>query len=122
MDDLEELGNGCLKRHEMYLGIVIIPVVMQPDLFKRFVKVTDIYFFIPAGYIPKWPTNMHEDLTVDLYFPFSDTNPGTGLKSSSWVYLEAHCHRCTPLTWKGGGIFCANLGVPIIVFKLCHQD
>ena len=59
----------------MYLGIAIIPVVMQPDLFKRFVKVTDIYFSIPAGYIPKWPTKMHEDLTVDIYFPFFRHQP-----------------------------------------------
>ena len=69
----------------MLWGIVIIPVIMQPDWFKRFVKVTDIYLFIPAGSIPEWPDNIHEALTIGIYFPFSDTKPGTGLKSSSRV-------------------------------------
>ena len=54
----------------MLWGIVIIPVVMQPDWFKNFVKVADIYFFIPAGSIPECPANMHEALTIGLYFTF----------------------------------------------------
>ena len=58
-DALGELVNGRLKRHEILWGIVIIPVVMQPDWFKRFVKVTDIYVFVPAGSIPEWSANMH---------------------------------------------------------------
>ena len=53
----------------MLWGIVIIPVVMQPDWFKRFVKVADIYFFILAGSIHEWTDNMHEALTIGLYFP-----------------------------------------------------
>ena len=53
LDALEELVNVHLKRHELLWGIVIIPFVMQPDWFKRFAKVTDIYLFIPAGYIPE---------------------------------------------------------------------
>ena len=58
------MGNGRLKQHEMLWGVVFIPVVMQPDWFKRFVKVTDIYFFIPAGSITEWPSNMHEALKI----------------------------------------------------------
>ena len=54
----------------MLWGIVIIPVIMQPDGFNRFVKVTDIYLFIPDGSIPEWPANMHEALTIGLYFTF----------------------------------------------------
>ena len=75
LDALEELVNGCLKRHEILWGIVIIPVVMQHDWFKRFVKVTYIYLFIPAGSIPEWPANMHEVLTIGLYFPLLRHQP-----------------------------------------------
>ena len=57
-----------MKRHEILWGVFIIPVVMQPDWFKRFVKVIYIYLFIPAGSIPEWPANMHDDLTIGLYF------------------------------------------------------
>ena len=67
-DALVELVNGRLKRHEMIWGVVIIPVVVQPDWFKWFVKVTDIYFFITSGSIPEWNSNMHKALTIGLYF------------------------------------------------------
>ena len=53
--------------------------------------------------------------------PFSDTNPGTGLKSSSWVDWEALCQRCTALTRQGGGIFCAHFDVPVIGLPLWHR-
>ena len=53
LDVLESLGNGPLKRHEIFWGLVIIHVFIQPDCFKRFVKVTDIYIFIPTGSIPE---------------------------------------------------------------------
>ena len=121
LDTLEELLNGRLKPHEMLWGIVIFPVVVQHYWFKRFVKVTYIYFFIPDGSIPEWPSNSNKALTIGLYFPFSDTNPGTGLKSSLRVYWEAHCQRCTALTWHGKWIFCANLCVSVIGFPLCHR-
>ena len=48
---------------------------MQPDWFKRFVKVTDIYFFIPAGSIPEWPDNMHKALKIGLYLPLLRHQP-----------------------------------------------
>ena len=67
--------NGGLKRHEMLWGIVIIPVVMQPDWFKQFVKVKNIYFFITAGYIPEWPDKIHKALTICLYFPLLRHQP-----------------------------------------------
>ena len=75
LDDLEELVNVRLKRHEILWGIVIIPVVMQPDWFKRFLKVRDIYLFIPAGYIPECSANTHEALKIDLYFPLLRHQP-----------------------------------------------
>ena len=59
----------------MLWDIVIIPVVMQPDWFKRFVKVTYIYFFIPAGSIPECPDNMYWALTIGLYLPLLRHQP-----------------------------------------------
>ena len=59
----------------MLWGIVIIPVVMQPDWFKQFAKVTYIYLFIPAGSIPEWPSNMHKARKIGIYFPFLRHQP-----------------------------------------------
>jgi hypothetical protein len=39
LDALEELGTGRLKRHDLLVGIVLVPTVMQPEWLKRFVKV-----------------------------------------------------------------------------------
>ena len=35
-----------------------------------FVNIVDLYFFIPDGAIEKWPSNMHEGLTIGIYLPF----------------------------------------------------
>ena len=64
----------------MLWGIVIIHVVMQPDWFKWFVKVTNIYFFLPAVSIHEWPANMHEDLKIGLYF--------TLLRHQPWYWSQ----------------------------------
>jgi hypothetical protein len=121
LDALEELGTGRLKRHDLLLGIVLVPTVMQPDWFKHFVKVTDLYFFVPTGAIPKWPANMHEALTIGLYSPSSDINPGTGKTYLSWVDWEVRCQRCTAMTLEAYGIFCANFSRPVIGLPLCHR-
>jgi hypothetical protein len=55
LDALEELANGRLKRHETLLGIDVIPLIIKPDWFKRFLKTVDLYFFVPVGAIPAWP-------------------------------------------------------------------
>jgi hypothetical protein len=75
LDALEELGKGRLKSHDLLLGFIVIPAVLQPDWFRKFVKVTDLYFFIPSGAIREWPINMHEALTIDLYFLLFRFNP-----------------------------------------------
>ena len=72
---MKELGNGRLKQHAMLWGIVIIPVVIQPDWFKRFVKVKDIYFFITTGSFTEWSANIHEALTIGLYSPILRNQP-----------------------------------------------
>jgi hypothetical protein len=75
LDALEELGQGRLKRHDLLFGAIVIPAVLQPHWFRKFVKVTDLYFFIPACATPEWPLNMHEALTIGLYFPLLRFNP-----------------------------------------------
>jgi hypothetical protein len=52
LDAFEELGQGRIKRHDLLLGVIVIPAVLQPDWFRKFVKVTELYFFIPYGAIP----------------------------------------------------------------------
>ena len=54
---------------------MIIPVVMQPDRLKGFVKVTFIYLFIPSGSIPECPANMHTPLTISIYYPLLRHQP-----------------------------------------------
>jgi hypothetical protein len=94
LDALEEFGTDRLKRHDLLIGSVLVRTVMQPEWFKRFVKVTDMYFFVPAGEKPEWPANMHEALTSGLYPPSPDINPGTGQTSLSWVDWEALSVLC----------------------------
>jgi hypothetical protein len=72
---LEELGNGRLKRHGVLRGVVLIPQLLQPEWSRRFTRVVDFYFVIPAGAIPAWPLNMHEPLTVGLFLPLLRHKP-----------------------------------------------
>jgi hypothetical protein len=75
LDALGELDNGCLKRHETLLGVVVIPLILKPDWCKRFVKTIDLYFFVPVGAIPAWPRSMYEGITIGLYFPLLRYEP-----------------------------------------------
>ena len=51
------------------MGVIIIFKSLRPEWFLRFVKIIDLYFFIPASAIEQWPSNIHEGLTIGLYFP-----------------------------------------------------
>ena len=72
---LEELGTGRLKRHDVVRGVVIVPTLLTPEWGRRFLRIVDIHFTIPAGAIPEWPESMHESLTIGLYFPLLRYNP-----------------------------------------------
>jgi hypothetical protein len=48
------------------MGVVIVPIMLNPKWFKRFVKRMGFYLFIPACAIPEWWLSMHEGLTVGL--------------------------------------------------------
>jgi hypothetical protein len=75
LDALEELANGRLNHHDTLLDVVVIPLILNPDWFKRFVNTVDLYFFVPVGAIPAWPRSMHEGLTIGLYFPLLRYDP-----------------------------------------------
>jgi hypothetical protein len=72
---LEELGTGRLKRHERMRGVVLVPQLLQNEWRRRFCKIIDFYFVIPAGAISEWPANMHESLTVGIYLPLCRYRP-----------------------------------------------
>jgi hypothetical protein len=72
---LEELGNARLKRHNILRGVVLIPHLLSHEWFRRFSRIVDVYFHIPAGSIPEWPIEMHESLTVGLYLPLFRYQP-----------------------------------------------
>jgi hypothetical protein len=72
---LEELGNGRLKRHGVLRGVVLVPHLLQPEWTRRFSRVVDFYFVIPAGAIPEWPDHMHEPLTIGIFLPLLRVKP-----------------------------------------------
>jgi hypothetical protein len=41
--------------------------------------------------------------------------------SLSWEDSEALCQRCIALTRQGHGIFCVNVGKPVLGLPLCHS-
>jgi hypothetical protein len=108
----------------LLLGVILIPAVLQPDWFIKFVKVTDLYFFIPSGAIPEWPLNMHKALTIGLYFPL--------LRFNLWDWSNVpfmgrlgggtlSALYCTALTRQMEGIFFANFGQPVLGLPICHR-
>ena len=72
---LEELGLGRLKRHGVLRGVVLIPNLLRGEWFRRFIRVIDFYFIVPAGSIPAWPACMHESLTIGIYLPLLRHQP-----------------------------------------------
>jgi hypothetical protein len=71
---LEELGFAKLKRGEDVGAVVLVPSLMKPYWFRRFVRTVDLYFTVPAGH-PRWPACMHESLTIGLLFPLLRYEP-----------------------------------------------
>jgi hypothetical protein len=118
---LEELGNGRLKRHGVLRGVVLIPQLLQPEWSRRFTRVVDFYFVIPAGAIPAWPLNMHEPLTVGLFYLCSGTNRGVGDMSRFWYHWEGRCLVCTRWVTPLQGLFCANFGTFVDGLPTCRN-
>jgi hypothetical protein len=96
LDASEELSYGRLKRHETLLGVVVIPLILKPDWFKRFVKTVDLYFFVPLGAIPALPRSMHEGLTIGLYLPLLRYDPWDWKKCPFHGKIRKHAASAAP--------------------------
>jgi hypothetical protein len=71
---IEELGMGRGKRHNVLRGIVLVPRLLKPEWFRRFARLMDCYFVVPAG-TPFWGREMLEPLFVGLYLPLLRYRP-----------------------------------------------
>jgi hypothetical protein len=63
-----QLAVGRGKRHNVLQGVVLIPRLLKPEWFRRFARLVDCYFVVPAG-APFWGREMLEPLFMGLYFP-----------------------------------------------------
>ena len=72
---LEELGQARLKRHSVLRGVVVVPRLLRTEWGRRFARITDVSFEIPAGSGDLWPRAMHEPLCVGLYLPLLRFKP-----------------------------------------------
>ena len=72
---LEELGQARLKRHKVLRGVVVVPRLLRTEWGRRFSRITDVFFEIPPGAEPYWPSSMHEPLVVGLYLPLLRHKP-----------------------------------------------
>jgi hypothetical protein len=55
-------------------AIVLVPRLMRPEWFRRFVRTVDVYFYLPVN-SPYWPLGMHEPLLVGIAFPLLRHDP-----------------------------------------------
>jgi hypothetical protein len=65
---LEQYMTARLKRAETVGAVVLIPDLMRPDWFRRFLKEMDFVITIPAQW-PEWPAEMHEALLMGFSLP-----------------------------------------------------
>jgi len=72
---IEELGNGPFKHHEWMTGMVLVLLLLKPEWFRRFHRVVDFHFVVPAGAADSWPAWMHEPPTVGIYLPLLRYQP-----------------------------------------------
>ena len=68
LDALKEIGQDRLICHYIFMGVVIITKTLRPKWFSCYVNIVDLYLFIPTHDIEKWPSSMHEGLTIGLCF------------------------------------------------------
>jgi hypothetical protein len=71
---LEELAMTRLKRMEEVSAIILVPMLMSPSWFRRFIRSVDVYFVVKAG-APCWPAAMHEPLMIGLSLPLLRHQP-----------------------------------------------
>lgn len=72
---MEELALGRTKRLDLLRGVIAVPALLMPEWYRRFSKVADVFFRIPAGCIPEWGEDMHEPLTIGIFLPSFSYEP-----------------------------------------------
>ena len=77
---LEELGAARVKRFDEITAVVILPLLMRPEWFRRFNRTVDCFFAVSPNH-PFWTPDMHEPLLIGFCFPL--------LRGPPWVWRKA---------------------------------
>ena len=70
---IDELRKARHKRQES-THLFVCPRIMAPSWRRQMHRSADVILSIPPGH-PAWPRDMHEPLTIAIYFPFLKSNP-----------------------------------------------
>ena len=70
---IDELRKARHKR-QTSTHIFVCPRIMAPSWRRQMHRSADLILSIPPGH-PAWPTEMHEPLTIAIYFPFLKSKP-----------------------------------------------
>ena len=70
---IEELRQARQERQASW-HIFVVPRLMGPEWRRNVFKSADLMFEVPVGH-PIWPTEMHEPLTIALFFPYLNRCP-----------------------------------------------
>lgn len=71
---MEELALARLKRADHTLAIVMIPLLLKPEWFRRFSRSVDVYFVVRPNHT-FWGPSMHEPLLIGICFPLLSCEP-----------------------------------------------
>jgi hypothetical protein len=101
LDAVEELGLARFKRHDSLIGIVVVPILLKSEWFRRYVKMLIYTFSYRLVQLLNGPLPCTNVLKLVFIYLFSGITRGNGQTYRSWVNWEAHCQRCTALTRQG---------------------
>jgi hypothetical protein len=103
LDALEELGQARLKRHDILMGVVIIPKSLLPEWFRCFIKIVDLYFLFLLALLNNGPPICMKGSQLVSIFLSSEMLPMIGTKrwESSEPILGSPCLDCHYATAHG---------------------
>ena len=70
IDELRKARHKCQESTHLF----VCPKIMAPSWRRQMHRSADVILSIPPGH-PAWPRDMHEPLTIAIYFPFLKSNP-----------------------------------------------
>jgi hypothetical protein len=88
---IEELRQARQER-QASLHIFVVPRLMGPEWRRNVFKSADLMFEVPVGH-PIWPTEMHEPLTIALFFPYLNRCPWELRRSKLMVEVGRQVQR-----------------------------